>query len=341
MTVEMANQLMQRGHDVRITYRCPPSFSLKKIRSSISTASLYLDGLKHHDWFHNFSGKVEPFKVLEKVNFAKGEIVIAAGTYTVLEVYKLHKDVVKLRYCHGFSDNMPELTRQAWSIAMPTIAVSSALVPRLERMSSHPVIGMVPNGINLAEYYKDPNVPKDGLGTVYNHHWTKDPETTLELLARLNLRCSTTPQYVFGADPCPKGVAPQNYWRYPSVAKARELYNRSKVWFVPSRNEGFCLPILEAMACGCAVVSTENDAAPTLIDHGRNGLLVPVGDVEGFLNYIELLVKDETLRRKMVAEGLQTVRQYTWENAVTRMEACLRRVTEETCCEPPKAVMHF
>ena len=79
-------------------------------------------------------------------------------------------------------------------------------------------------------------------------------------------------------------------------------------------------PVLEAMACGCVVVSTNQAGSAEIIRNGENGFLVPVGDTSAFLERIELLLQDEGRRRVMAQAGLETARSYSWEEAVLKME---------------------
>ncbi len=61
-------------------------------------------------------------------------------------------------------------------------------------------------------------------------------------------------------------------------AEVRDACRACGVYAMPSSNEGICLAMLEAMACGAAVVATRIRAFETLIEDGVSGLLVPVGD---------------------------------------------------------------
>jgi len=332
VTVDMASALQRRGHRVRIACRSSPRFELRNwkrelraIPRRLGRAILHLTGWSNDDWVQTFAGSVEAYQKLEELRFVRGEIVVAVGSFTIEDVRRLQGHVLKIRYCHGFQEHNPEWMQEVWSGSMPTISVTRTMVPRLEEYSGEKVIDVVPNGVQASEYYSEQRT-RDGIGTIYGTHSAKAPGFTLDLLDRISKRWPGVPTYVFGMGPRPRSIPRSRYWRLPSVEKARELYNRSKVWLVTSAHEGFGLPILEAMACGCAVVSTRTLGALELVEDGRNGLLVPVGDAEAFLTRIEKLLCDDAYRLALTDAGSQTPRQFTWELAAAKMEAVLGRL---------------
>jgi glycosyltransferase involved in cell wall biosynthesis len=70
-----------------------------------------------------------------------------------------------------------------------------------------------------------------------------------------------------------------------------------------SEREGFGLNVLEAQACGRAVIATDIPALRELVEHGRTGLLYPVGDVEALAASTLELVRDPALRRALGEQG--------------------------------------
>jgi glycosyltransferase involved in cell wall biosynthesis len=102
-----------------------------------------------------------------------------------------------------------------------------------------------------------------------------------------------------------------------------EFYNRCAVFLVPSRGEGFGLPALEAMACGAAVVSTDNGGVRDYARPGENILLAPVGDTAAMADQLELLLTDDELRRRMAAAGRSTAEQISWDVAIDALEGVL------------------
>jgi glycosyltransferase involved in cell wall biosynthesis len=89
-----------------------------------------------------------------------------------------------------------------------------------------------------------------------------------------------------------------------------ELMNRSKIVVLPSRNEGFGLTLLEAMACKTPVIGRKTGGIPELID-GENGLLF--GTEEELHNEVRILLEDQHLWKKIGGNGLKTASKWNWK----------------------------
>lgn len=89
-----------------------------------------------------------------------------------------------------------------------------------------------------------------------------------------------------------------------------DLYSAAKCLVFPSRYEGFGLPCLEAMACGCPVAAFRNSSIIELV--GDAGILVQDGDGEALGDAAAQLVSQPEPWRKA---GLQRARQFSWDNA--------------------------
>jgi glycosyltransferase involved in cell wall biosynthesis len=327
VTMQMGNCLLERGHRVRIAFPKEPLFSRSRAVELARTVKYRCQGLSETRWLKCFRGQTEGFKVLADLKFDDQEVVISTGIHTLEELQLLEKNVLKLRFCHGLLEQEPEERRKLWLWrgSMATIAVSSSLLPPLEKICEGRILGVVPNGIDPRDYFVETR-QRDGVGLIYSGHPVKGPEVALEVVAKLRERYPQTPFHIFGSYPCPSGFGAGEYTRFPAVEKARELYNRCKIWLVTSRDEGFCLPILEAMACGCAVITSNHTNAKDLIEQGVNGITVEYGDVAGYVNAVGSLLNDEERRTRLVNEGFKTVKQYTWEEAANRMEEALRKL---------------
>jgi glycosyltransferase involved in cell wall biosynthesis len=208
---------------------------------------------------------------------------------------------------------------------LPKIAVSSQVAEGIRVFPEGNCLSTIHNGIDKTEYY--PSVcetHRNGFGTIYSSHPAKDPNTILGVLKKLKKELPDIPQYVFGTVARPRGIPKSNYKRCPSVEEARHRYSRSIVWILASRSEGFPAPILEAMACGCAVVATDCGGPRDIITDGENGFLVGVGNVEQIVNKVKLLLNDIDLRRRFVDRSEETIRKFEWKSSIDKLEAVLK-----------------
>ena len=91
------------------------------------------------------------------------------------------------------------------------------------------------------------------------------------------------------------------------------LYNEADVFVYPSLYEGFGLPVLEAMACGCPVITSNVSSLPEVA--GDAALLVDPYDPTDIARAIITVLKDDELKRKMSKRGLEQAKKFSWEKA--------------------------
>lgn len=97
--------------------------------------------------------------------------------------------------------------------------------------------------------------------------------------------------------------------RISEEEKAR-LYQAADLLCLPTRYESFGLPIVEAMAAGCPVVSTRLPVIDEIITDGYDGLLAPYDDPPALATLLADLLADEPRRRQLAANGLVSVRRF-------------------------------
>jgi glycosyltransferase involved in cell wall biosynthesis len=90
------------------------------------------------------------------------------------------------------------------------------------------------------------------------------------------------------------------------------FYLKSKIFAFTSSSEGFPNVIGEAFSAGLPAVSYDCDAGPSdLIEHGRNGYLVPVFDDQSFEVHLKILMESEELRRNFAQKALDGIKQFS------------------------------
>jgi glycosyltransferase involved in cell wall biosynthesis len=90
-----------------------------------------------------------------------------------------------------------------------------------------------------------------------------------------------------------------------------ELYNMADVFVFPSFYEGFGLPVLEAMACGCPVVTSNT---PSLLNvAGEAAITVDPKDGDGLTRAIMAVLTDRELRKRLIDSGMARVELFSWD----------------------------
>jgi O-antigen biosynthesis alpha-1,2-mannosyltransferase len=100
---------------------------------------------------------------------------------------------------------------------------------------------------------------------------------------------------------------------YVPARALENWYARARVFAFPSLDEGFGMPVLEAMAAGVPVLASNRAALPEVC--GDAAVLVDPEDVAGLAAALERLMADEALREKLIERGLNRAVQFSWEKA--------------------------
>lgn len=103
------------------------------------------------------------------------------------------------------------------------------------------------------------------------------------------------------------------------------LYRQASVVVNPSLADNMPNSVLEAMACGVPVVSTNVGGVPFLVSHGQTALLVPPADEQAMAAALLTVAEDRALALGLRARALDEVRRYTWTAVAPLLLAAYRR----------------
>lgn len=325
--VRFGNELLARGHRVRIFYRD----DIRGVTNRCRRMYRQLRG-KTHDWLQDFKGPSFKYGELEPRIFSSDELIVSMCARTTFDVWNLPANIgVKILYCHGAEIENWEMMLESWKLPIPKIAVSSHLVDRVKTEVGQDIIGVAPDGVDTSEYFPClPDKDRTGVGGSFGWSQSKDPASTIRVMRMLRRRLPMIPLYSFGCGRKSMELRNVIYKRQPTILEARKIYSRCKVWFLTSVSEGFGLPILEAMACGCAVVSTDCGGPRDIIVNGVNGFLVGVGNTGAMVCKIVALYQDDDLRKKICRNAMKTVRDFTWSEGAAKLENYLLSIYNDT-----------
>jgi len=113
------------------------------------------------------------------------------------------------------------------------------------------------------------------------------------------------------------------------LEQLRQYYSRSDIFVMPSRQEGFGVVFLEAMALGKPVIAGNHGGAPEIVQNGVTGFLVNPDDPQALADRLIQLLRDESLSRKMGDAGRQRVEEnYTFSRFQEKLIHILGTTTQ-------------
>ncbi len=117
----------------------------------------------------------------------------------------------------------------------------------------------------------------------------------------------------------------------------RALYQRAELMVLPSRQEGFGLPVVEAARCGCPAITSNATSLPEVLDWAP--ATFPVDDTDAMAALIERGLTDDDFRSELRRVGDAAAARHTWERVADRtIEACAALEVRRPRRVPPSRV---
>ncbi len=116
----------------------------------------------------------------------------------------------------------------------------------------------------------------------------------------------------------------------PMQSQIGDLLRGSDVFVCASHYESFSLPVLEAMASGCAVLTTKNKGVVEYAEDGKNCIMFNMKSPEDMAEKIIHVIENDILRKKIICEGLKTASQYTWDKIIPQIIKYYRQIAGYT-----------
>jgi GT2 family glycosyltransferase len=176
---------------------------------------------------------------------------------------------------------------------------------------------LIPPGIDLGNFRPLDRPKRDDVVLAIGRSLPlKNLPLTIDAWNRLEPRPEL---WMFGVEPelGPKYGA--TYFERPSDERVNELFNEATVFVQTSIHEGFCLPLLEAMAAGTPVVSTDAHGNRDFCRPEENCLIADA-DPGAVSQALSRILRDSELRSRLTAAGLETAADYAWERRIDRLE---------------------
>jgi len=278
---------------------------------------------QYSDWFQLRVPVIGPERWREALNQVQLVVFSQHRLISEIPVRKGLKRVFLVQHFFNDPEEETDLEGTCKDDSVELIAVSTYVQKAVKERFSRS-IPLIHSGIDRRIFHPRSDLRRstDPLRILYcySSHPLKGGASGLEVLKRVQSRFPKVEIVLFGMGLRPEFDLEFLYFRNPEQAELGRLYAASHVFLSTSREEGFGLTGLEAMACGCALVSTRNGGNEDYCRDGQNALLCTYGDVPELSGTVERLLQDADLRSRLVEGGLETAARFDWEDSVVRFE---------------------
>jgi glycosyltransferase involved in cell wall biosynthesis len=343
-----ADQLKKRGHEVLVvsTKDQPPTIR-QRLKQILKGQGLFQPQSRRASHFDTID---VPHKVVDspvtEADVPDADVVIASWWETAEWMVNWSPAKGAKAYFiqhHEVFEYLPvDRVKATYRLPFHKIVVSKWLADLMQSEYDDDQTSLVLNTVNTQQFH----APLRGkqaeptVGLVYSEVPWKGSKISLEAIAQVAQKIPNLKVVAFGEANPPDTLPPDaTYVRFPAQAEIKDIYARCDVWICGSFSEGFGLPVVEAMACRCPVVSTEVGGPIDLIKPGVNGDLVPIGDAQKLAEGIErVLSLSDSQWREMSEAAYQTVVQYSWDDAATLFEAALEQAIDRNLPSPSQNI---
>ena len=325
---EYINELVKNNHEINCYYLPHNTFYQLHLPDFLRKIilNIYIKMFGPSRWFMlDRRVKNQLYK-----NVQDADITIATAIETVKIVKNLPKSKGRKVYFIQDFENWncsDEEIYKSYGYGMVNIVVSKWLKEIVDKHSKVPS-NLISNCINTDVFFnKNKKREKHSIVFQYRSGEYKGCKYAIKVIEKLQERYENLFVTVIGIEDRPDDL-PEfcRYYQKISAKQIAEINNRTEVFMCTSIEEGFGLPGLEAMACGCAVVSSSYRGVLEYAIDEENALLSPVRDVDDMVDNIIRLFEDDKLRKKISDNGTKTGKKRALKKSAREYEDILKKI---------------
>jgi len=327
---EYANQLRLKGHKVAIVAPIGP---IRDVLASVTFKERFKNRLRvmfskpSVDWF-SVKTPIKSVPSLSEKYIPNADAIIATWWKTAewVNTYSPNKGE-KFYLVQGYEiwGGPREKVISTYKMPLKKIAVSSWIKEMLGRIGEESY-GPILNGVNFNQFYNENKVVHNPIriGMLYSQTNLKGSGDGVRAFEIAKKKYPDIKLVMYGRSWPGLEVPEDTEFHYnPPQEKLRDIYSSCDIWISPSWYEGFGLPAAEAMACKCAVISTDTGAIREYALPGETALISPPRDPEALAQELITLLDDREKLERISFAGYSKIREFTWERATEQLEAFL------------------
>jgi glycosyltransferase involved in cell wall biosynthesis len=230
---------------------------------------------------------------------------------------------------HEIHGGDPSKVIETYRYPFQKLVIANWLKTLMADQYGDPGAVLIPNGVDWKQFNFQPREKRSTptIGMLFGVVDWKGAKVAFNAIRLVQQRLPQLRVICFGAHPLDAVENPPDNFEYhfrPNQTDIPELYRMTDCWLIPSTIEGFGMPGLEAAACGCPLVSTRCGGPEDYIEHGNNGYLVDVDDVEAIANHIyHVVTMDPGSWRQMSCNSSDYVQRFDWDISAGVLEEAL------------------
>ena len=339
---EYANRLHDRGHDVYVVYPIWNNpifdvrwklniFSLKRIYWAIKSILINLIKPNKVEWFP-LKTKLLKVPTFNKKYIPKADIIVATRWETTYQVIKYPDAYGKKFYLIQHYENWcgPEdKVNLTYNLGLNNIVISDWIKNILVKKLNAKIEKVIPNGVDTNQFYIDrkdnPNKNEVRILMAYRNEKWKGAADGIKAFEIAKKACPNIKLVMFGPSPNMEITKDVEFHELPYGDKLRKIYNSCDIFIFTSYYEGFALPPMEAMACGCAVVTTDVGAVSNYAIKNETALVVDPHDINNIAKSIVQLVKNKKEREIIAKNGFNYIKKFNWDKSTDELEATFKK----------------
>lgn len=326
ITYEYANALARNGYEVSIIHSVYPSKGFPyqpsfPLNFGLGFVDLVQRKTKilHQKWY-KLDERVKCYNIpyVTKENIIKADIYIATAVCTAHAVLNCApKDSIWYYLIQDFEswDVSKEYVLSSFHWPLKKIVIAPWLQDIISSEGESSVL--IPNGFDSSIFYlKKPIEERDDNSILFMSS-SYERKGTVDILEALNIVSKTHKIKVSSFGSCSKrkgSFSDYEYYRSPSKSLLVDLYNNAAIFIGGSREEGYGLPVGEAMCCGSAIVCTINGGYQAMVDE-NTALQSEIKNPQALADNICKLLDDRSLRIKLAKNGYNKIQAYSCEQA--------------------------
>jgi glycosyltransferase involved in cell wall biosynthesis len=330
---EYARRLHGRGHQVSVVHaaNCRPKTTWREYAKVLAWLKGALIDHNGPPWFQLPPGVRALYSpTLHSRFLPKGDAIFATAWQTATHVASADQSKGRKYYLVQHYENWDgdeRAVQATWKLPLHKVVIAKWLRETAELLGEAESTTYIPNGLDLGHFQitRDlANRDQKRVGMLYHRQTWKGSSDGLQVLKRLKERYPNLEAILFGVPRRPAGLPSWiDYETQPSPKRLRDIYNACSIFLQPSHTEGWGLTATESMACGCALVTTDNGGSRDYALDDETALVASSGDVEGLAARISWLLDDEERRIRLAEAGHEYVQRFDWPTAVNSLESLI------------------